>query len=464
MNGKLRGYQQEGVDIMRQRKSFLEYDDMGLGKTLTTLFTCTEIGPLLKEKGHGLIVCPTNALAVWEAELIKWFNLPSMIYAGTKKQREKIWQNYVDLDIPYIITTYGMVKDLPDNFDVMICDEIHQGGLLNHKNVTYGIIEKKSRHIPYLFLLTGTPIRQGVIDTYGPLHLIDPVRFNNYWSFVNRWCVQTQGPFGKVIERNPKDVEAFRAMMKEYMVRRLKTEVLKELPGKQRNPIPLIMTPLQEKAHHDVTTDLLYYDADTTVVAPNQMTAQLRARQILVTPRLVGIDEDGASLDYLSEVGSDLLCAGRPYVVFTTFREAIPYIEEVVKRAGDVHVYIITGGMKPCDFAYAWQGFQKDPSKRKVLIMTIKSAASFEAYEAADCFFLGFEWDFNFNAQAEDRLCRPGQLNFVNCNYLLHKGDSVDRQVTARLNAKNEAAMWIAGTETQYNQLLAERDQPKETK
>ena len=95
----------------------------------------------------------------------------------------------------------------------------------------------------------------------------------------------------------------------------------------------------------------------------------------------------------------------------------------------------------------------QDPSTNKVLLCVIKSGASFHATVASDCFFLGYEWDFNLNSQAEDRLCRLGQTNFVNCRYLLHKG-TVDENVKERLNDKNNASNWIVGTEQQYQMML----------
>ena len=109
--------------------------------------------------------------------------------------------------------------------------------------------------------------------------------------------------------------------------------------------------------------------------------------------------------------------------------------------------------MNPVEFARQWQGFQDPSNKNKVLLCVIKSGASFHATEAADCFFLGYEWDFNYNVQSEDRLCRMGQKNFVHCRYLLHEG-TVDEQVKSRLNSKNDASNWIIGTDEQYKMML----------
>jgi len=241
------------------------------------------------------------------------------------------------------------------------------------------------------------------------------------------------------------------------MVRRLKTEVLKDLPGKQRVTVPIQMTRKQAKAHQEIIEELYYYDKeeDTLIAAPNQMTAILRARQLLVSPRLVGIDEDGAALNYLKEVGADLIFANQPFVIFTPFRQALPIVVEILQEIDPaVSIHLIHGGMTPAAFANSWQSFEKPENKKKVMVCVIKSGASFHATEAAECFFLGYEWDFNFNVQSEDRLCRLGQEEFVTCNYLLHK-DTVDEDVKNKLNEKQGAADWIIGSAEQYQMMLA---------
>lgn len=446
----LRPYQQEGVQKLLAGRHFLNFDDMGLGKTVQTL-TAT-----IKRINVGdkvIIFCPNKALYVWQDEINKWCHMDSLIYAGTPKQRTKLRDQIAEYT--FIITTYGMAAELSTlPWDGLIADEIHEAGLLNHKTKTYGIFEKLCKKLSWFYLLTGTPVRQGVIDLYAPLHLVAPEVFKSYWQFVNTHCIVMETPFGKSIERNPKNIAEFRKILDNYMVRRLKSEVLKDLPGKQRQPIPLQMTKVQEKAHKDILEEFIYVDDDALVISPNAMTAMLKARQLLVTPRLLGIDDDGAALEYIAEEGKMLLDNNRPFVVFTPFRSAIPIIEDVIaSKCPGTKIYKLMGGLKPTEFAHQWQGFMEDKNNRKVLLCTIKSGASFHATCAADVFFLGYEWDFNYNTQAEDRCCRLGQTNFVHCNYLLHKG-TVDENVREKLNSKQDASNWIIGTEEQYRMML----------
>ena len=450
----LRPYQLDAISRMQYRDRNLEFDDMGLGKTVTTLMS---IALKLDYNENVLIVCPKNALYVWKDEIEKWLGLESIVYSGTPKQREKLWYEWEHSQMQFFITTYGMLKELPMCcWTGLIADEIHAAGLLNHKTATFKLFKKFSHETRLLYLLTGTPIRQGVVDLYAPLNLVDAGRFSNYWGFINRYCIVNQTPYGKTIERNPRDIATFRELLNQYMIRRVKTEVLSDLPGKQRQTIGLDMTPKQVKAHKQIIEELLYVDEDAVVITPNKMTAILRLRQLLVCPRLLDIDDDGAALTYLKEVGGELLENKQPIVVFTPFKQAIPYITQVLESTGtSPHVYVLSGGLTADGFREQWQSFQEDTCSRKVLICVIKSGAAFHATSAAHAFFLGYEWDFNLNAQAEDRLCRMGQKQFVTCYYLLHNDDSVDNLVKKRLNDKQDASNWVIGTQAQYEALLA---------
>lgn len=455
----LRPYQLSGIEKMSTQRRWLECDDMGLGKTvtcLTSFFSQTDIS-----HKRALILCGKNAMGVWKNELNKWFQEDSIIYAGTPAQRKKIWEQFRTAneadEVHFLISTYAMLKELPQYWEAVFADEFHASGLMNRTTKTAQLFENYVNGFKFVYLITGTPIRQGVTDLYEPLHILDPVKFPNYWQFVNKYCIVIQTPFGKQIERNPADVKGFRALLGNYMIRRLKSEVLQDLPGKQRNAIPVTMTPKQKQAYDALVKEFLYLDEDTgdVVISPNQMVTDLRLRQLLCCPRLLGVDDDGAGFEYLSEICPDLLQANRPVVIFTPFRQAIPLLEDLIKGWGlNTSVYKLMGGMTPAAFADQWQNFQKTPRKNKVLLCVIKSGASFHATESADCFFLGYEWDFNLNVQAEDRLCRLGQQNFVQCNYLLHEGDSIDESVKARLNEKQLASDFIIGTDKQFRELM----------
>jgi SNF2 family DNA or RNA helicase len=477
---KLRSWQKEAVDFMLPRHRTLVFDEMGLGKTLSTLFTVEEHFDHRKQCNF-LILCGKRSLYVWGSledqagEIEKWFGKKPMIYHGPPAQRAKIWHQFLEShQCEYLITTYAMLNEIEARtatakgygrffnkkplWDALICDEIHENGLLNHKTQTYTEVEKFARDITDVHQLTGTPVRQGVINLFGPLHIVDRYNFSNYWGFVNKWCITLNTPFGKSIERRPNDPAAFRQMMTNYMIRRtkegLKNSGCKDLPGKQRQCLTVEMTPSQEQVYYDLLNEMIAVQGDTCIIVPNKMSLMLRLRQLLVCPRILGVPDDGGALNAIIEQGADLIDNHQPFVIFTPFKDAIPFIEQKAKEEiVGIQVYQVHGGMTAKAFAQQWQTFLSNRNSKKLLICTIASGSSFNATCASYCFFLGYEWDFNLNAQSEDRLCRDGQPNFVNCYYTMYNG-TVDEDVKQKLNDKKDASDWCVGTEEQYQLLL----------
>ena len=479
----LRSYQQEAVDFMTKDKNYilqpntegcgLEYDDMGLGKTLTTLDSIE-----VRKGTPCIVVCPKFALMVWSEQIKDFFGKTSVIYSGKPKEREAQWKEFITGGHEYLITNYAMLPELAMRSGIevkesrtaikttgtfkwrgIIWDEAHMGGLFNHKTGTYKVSLKMAKEIPNRYVLTGTPFRQGCVDLFGPLSLIDGKKFDSYWKFVNRYCIITQSPFGKEIERNPANIAAFRGMLRNYMVRRLKDEVLDELPGKLRQPLYVEMNSEQKKIYDQLTTDLIAEvpDSEELIITPSAMTLIVRQRQLLACPQELGLKHRGAAIDAIIEHSHLRMDEDKPIVVFTPFRKALPWLTQAFKEEyPDVHIYEIRGQLTAQEFGAAWMGFQNEKYKKKVMFCVIKSGASFQATVADTGYFLGCEYDFNLNEQAEDRMNRMGQKNFVNIFYATHKG-TVDEDVFARLNDKKTASNWVVGSEAQYVKLLKAR-------
>jgi len=265
---QLRKYQIEALDKMVKSKVFLEYDDMGIGKTITTLAAIEELNAL-----PCLIIVPKFGLMVWEGEIAQWLNMPAVIYSGKPKERAAQWKEFITGGYKFLITNYAMLPEVASKSGItekrtdkptgtfkwgaIIWDEIHMGGLFNYKNLAYKISDKLAHVIPVRFCLTGTPFRQGVIDLYGPLHLMNPLFFKNYWSFVGRYCIKINNGFGVNYERNPADIDGFRKMLGNYMIRRLKDEVATELPGKWRQSLFTTMDAEQQKVYDQLTEELI---------------------------------------------------------------------------------------------------------------------------------------------------------------------------------------------------------------
>ena len=463
---KLRDYQKEAHNLMVKNRAFLNYDSMGLGKTLTTLAALDTL------KGYPcLIVVPKFGLMVWQSEIEKWLGEPTIIYSGKPAEREQQWKDFIKYGVRYLITNYALLAEVAGysghiiknsrtanhttgtfRWKAIVFDEAHMGGLFNHKNDTFKAAAKLARDIPIKYVLTGTPFRSGVVDLFGPLHLVAPNRFDSYWGYVGKYCIRIKDRFGTSIERNPSNIAAFRAMLSEYMIRRLKEEVATELPGKWRQCLYVEMDEEQRVVYDELTAELMAEipESGDILITPNQMTLQMRQRQLLACPQVLGLKTRGAALNLIMEHSHTSLDDSKPIVIFTPFKKAVPYIEEAIHgEYPNAYIYKITGGLSAEEFGRQWQNFQTQLFKQRILICVIRSGASFTATAAAAAYYLGYEWDFNLNGQAEDRLNRIGQTQFVNIYYAMHRG-TVDMEVAARLNEKKSASDWVVGTHTQY--------------
>lgn len=484
---QLRPYQLEAYHKLIKWGKGLEYDDMRLGKTITTLAACHKL-----EAYPLVIVCPKFALYVWQQEISKWLDMDSKIYTGKPKERDAVWKDFVTSGCKILITNYAFIPELyarsaetpaaPGNvwhvasihrqgFDsnwkwrAFIADEIHMGGLFNHKQRTkagnpsvIAWVKKFTKDIPHIFLLTGTPFRQGVVDFYSPLSLVNPESFGNYYQYINRWCIQIKDTFGISIERNPKNVLAFRDMLSNHMVRRTKDEVFKDMPMKQRQTIPVIMNEEQGKVYKDLT-EQLFAEIEATgniLMTPGCLSLITRQRQVLACPQVLGLKERGVALDTIIEMSHEQMDLKEPIVIYTPYRQAVPFIEEAfIQEYGKLEVYKIQGKMTAEAFRDSWMGFQSS-KKPRIMICVIKSGASFQASAASIGYFLGCEWDFNLNEQAEDRMFSSDDKESLQVYYILHKG-TVEDVVVAKLNDKKGAANWVLSNEEAFQQILEAR-------
>lgn len=483
----LRPYQREVFQRCVTEHRHLNYMDMGMGKGLVTLLSVFE-----QQAFPCIIICNKAATGVLETELLKWFNEESVVYGGKPKDRDLQWYKFVEEGHRFIITNYAMAEEIGARFGLitsnklggsgksgnltkkiptppgtptkwnvkaLIADEIHTAGLFNHKSKTYGIFKILAKAIPNVYLLTGTPFRRGIVDFYGPLSLIDPVKFKSYWGYVNTYGITIDSGFGKGIERNPRDAVQFRAMLRQYASVMAKKDHLKDMPPKIRQTVPIPMDPEQQRVYEELS-DELFADVDSgeMIMVQGKLQLLIRQRQLLACPQELGLGTRGAAIDTMLDMAKDLVEDRKPFVIFTPFRKAVPWIKLALKEEfGAVKIHEITGGLTANEFTEQWKSFQEGRGCR-VLICVIKSGAAFHATAADTAFFIGYEYDFNQNAQAEDRLYRIGQEKAVNCYYFLHKG-TVEDEIITILNDKKFASDLVLSDEAMFRRMIAKREE-----
>jgi SNF2 family DNA or RNA helicase len=435
----LRDFQYRGIRFLAERGRAMLADDPRVGKTVQAL-----VANELLDPRDCLIVCPKGAIGVWKDEIETWLGKTARTYTAHKRNPSAVRLN------GYLICNYQMVEEiikLKSHWRTIIWDESHV--MRNQK--LFGYTKKKDpktgkdvihshtfTHLRKLtavneFFLTGTPISKGAGDLWTTLNRIAPSRFPAYWPFVTTYCFKASNGFGWKYE-GIRDPDRFSADVSPYMLRRRKTDVLKELPAKVRQRIPLTMTAVQQRYYIELATHMMAeLDDGSFIMTPSVVSLLNKLRQLLVSPRLLDINDDGAAIAALLE---DAEGSPGPSLIYTPFRAGVDFIERAMKGAR-WETHILKGGMREDQTSAVTSAFAKSQTERRVLIATVQMGASWDASTALYEYFLGYDWDPLINIQAEERpLGRGFKGVMMNPRYYVHEG-TVDRHVL-KINDRKE--------------------------
>src|SRR6266542_521863 len=296
----LRPYQIDGIERGKtslDNNGFYLGDEMGIGKSAQALE--------LVKSYSVLVVCPKNAVGVWEAEFRKWKGATHVHkFLGSPGVRYQGWVAYRDCPEVFkaLITTYSLLGKLLDEarspiFGTVIFDEIHH--IRNRKTRSYDSAKhlRAGRKIG----LSGSPIVNRPDDVWAPLSVLFPNEYRSYWNWVGEHLVNLQGDFGVEVG-GMKAPEAFRESISAHFLRRTKTQVEIDLPPKQRVEIPLELEGAQLKLYRDMANRMVAeLPSGELLTTPSHLGKITRLRQILVSPALVGSDAPSALLEALGE-------------------------------------------------------------------------------------------------------------------------------------------------------------------
>jgi len=213
---------------------------MGLGKTVQCIEAINTIG---NKDATILIICPKSVLGVWESELQSWLDLPYEIQITTSKDFQPPFEGSVTL------INYDLCHKFRDElleitvYDVLICDEAHYLKSLDAKR-TKAIFGNGSEQMPCipakkLWLLTGTPVLNRPVELYPLLRAIRPMEFSSFRDYASRYCdpqtIKDRRGNYHVDYSGAMNLAELSRRLDSVMLRRYKTDVLKQLPPKFRS-------------------------------------------------------------------------------------------------------------------------------------------------------------------------------------------------------------------------------------
>eukprot|EP00899_Mesostigma_viride_P012264 jgi/Mesvir1/21038/Mv08086-RA.1 len=425
---KLFPFQREGVKfILRRGGRGLIGDEMGLGKTLQAIALLSCYASELP----ALIMVPSSLRLQWSHELQESLGVPA----------SDVWVVWsmqdADLGGVYNIVSYDFVPKLEDairnkNFQVVIADESHY--LKNHKaqrsRCSVPALQRARRAI----LLTGTPSPSRPAELFQQLSALHRACFGNFAVFAERFCAG--GKFG--FATGSSNLPELHALLETYlMVRRLKKDVLTQLPDKRRQKVLLQVSPRELEPctkllqQIDAVRGALEASADTSELG------LLRAKHENLVNQLYVATADakaGAVQAYLA----DLLESNTKFLVFGLHKGLMDAMEvTIAKHLGPLQQkYIrVDGHTQGGDRQGLVDQFQKNESTR-VAILSIRAAGvGINLTAASTVVFAEYAWNPGDILQAEDRAHRIGQKDSVNI-YFLHVNGTADDMLWNTLQAK----------------------------
>lgn len=418
-------YQKEGVEkiITSFNGKALLADSMGLGKSLQALAVFNYISRESSVK--LLIICPAYLRFTWANEIEKWCpgTTTSVILTG---------KDSLDQTPPLIVSYELAAKKAQElkkmKFGMVICDESHY--LKSHTTKRTKALTPLVKSIPKALLLTGTPALNRPVEMFPQLHMLRPKIFPKYKQYTERYCDGKMSPLGFYDASGmSNNYELTWLVRKTCMVRRLKRDVMKDLPDKIRSEIYL---PLAKKDVRPMEPLFkrwkeLNQKIPTMVPASDEIKKAGFERKCLISDlyRKTSV----AKANMVKKVVADMVDQGTKFIVFCYHKALMDAIEEVcpsfIRIDGD------TPQKKRQEYV---DDFQKGDVQ--VAILSLLAASTGLTLTACSTMIFG-ELSFvpGVLLQAEARIHRISQRNACDIRYIIAKG-SLDEHIYKMINYK----------------------------
>lgn len=399
--------------FLKKTGGVLLADDMGLGKTLQTLWLLRR--SKVANMFPALIVCPANVKYTWEHTALAHINTRAQVLEG----RTPLSGDFGITPKIIIINPDILINWLPFllgiNIKTLVFDECQY-----YKELTTTWTEAAislSRNIPYRMALSGTPLLNRPRELWPTLHMIQPENFPGFYSFGKAFC-KPRKKYGKWEYNGAENIPELHKLLKETcMVRRLKSEVLPDLPDKIRQVVPVELNNPEE-----------YKKANTHFA--QWLRENYSGQSVEKALRAVAVTKIG----YLLRLSAKLKCKAavewinnflteypvEKLVIYGIHHKTIKVLQKHI-----ICKYVtVDGSVSGRKRQYAVNKFRKDKDTRAFIGNIRAAGVAIDGLQdvCTNMVFVEMFWRPGDHVQAEDRLYRVGQGGHVWINYLIAGG------------------------------------------
>lgn len=432
LNAELRPYQKFGFRWLMTLGAMgfggILADDMGLGKTVQAIAYLAAVKENYEgdTPRHSLIICPASLVYNWESEIQRF--APGLtvetVVGGAGSRKEKIRKSRADI----LLTSYDLLKRDVEAyqealFDTVFIDEAQN--IKNHGTQTAKAV--KALGCARRFALTGTPIENSLSELWSIFDFLMPGFLGGYKHFKEKYEQPVAARQDEVA------AERLRRMIKPFILRRLKKEVLKELPDKLEEVVYSRMETAQREIYEARVQRLLdslsKQSQEEYRVGKLQILAELtHLRQLCCDPSLVYENYNGgaAKVDTCVELVSNAVEAGNKVLLFSQFTSMLDIIRRRLDEAG-IGYYILTGSTSKEKRNELVKSFNGDGPP--VFLISLKAGGTGLNLTAASI-VIHFDpwWNQAAQNQATDRAHRIGQQQVVTVYKLIMK-DTLEEKI-----------------------------------
>lgn len=411
----LREYQKQGFQWMKTLASYgfggILADDMGLGKTLQSIaYIASELSDVRKRQQSILIVCPSSLLYNWLSEFMKFTpEIQAVIIDGNKTERSRMLKDISDMDV--VITSYMLLRrDIhlyeKMNFHTVFFDEA-QAFKNPLTQTAKAVMNIQAEH---RFALTGTPIENSIEELWSIFRVVFPELFQGLKEYSNLTS--------KTIARR----------IRPFLLRRVKEEVLGELPEKIESIDTVELLPEQKKLYAAYLAKLRHQtlkQLDKNTIRKNRikiLAGLTRLRQICCHPSLFvdGYKGSSAKFEQLKQIIEESRFAGRRVLIFSQFTKMLDLIGRELAYEG-IPFFYLDGQTPSQDRVETCERFNN--GERDFFLISLKAGGTGLNLTGADTVILyDLWWNPAVEEQAADRAHRMGQKNQVQVIKLIARG------------------------------------------
>lgn len=434
--GKPYPYQIEAVKFAeRANFNLIIADEQGVGKTIELL----SLFKLYFEKLlPAVLTVPSSVKYQWLFEIERILIANDTSEENRRRFLTQVINSSKEIALPgfgIYIVTYDILKNekmfsLIPEIKTIVLDECQR--VKNHLSERAKAVQKIAKRAEYKIPMSGTPIKNNAGEYFTILNLVAPGKFPSYQTYLDDYCDFYNNGWGNKVG-GLRDPERFHEDTQDIIIRRVKKDVLPDLPDKVRKFLHVELDPKLNKAYAAALRELddLFYSDDYNSFSSGAAKIAIMTKMRYIT----GISKVEQCIDHVTEF---LLSTDRQITVFSHHQDVmdklIMELSKWCKDGGFAEPFKLHSGLNGEERSKLVQRF-RDGESRILIASTLASGEGINLQFCSDAVMLERQWNPANEEQAEDRFHRFGQANKVSVTYMIASG-TIDEYFTELVESK----------------------------